>query len=1124
MIFFGVLWFPAKGEDSYFPIGVFGIGHRGTKSLVHEESCFVNLGMNFMLGCTRGADPPKEGYYEDTLMTLCDENGMKLCAGSNPDEANDFWEQLWQIYYSFHRTDTLSYGYHHSWTRTIGGKTWQQRVDSCLTSMKNHYSSHPSFFGYLALHENNIYCDTCNQAADYICQWINQIDPSRKSLAVGCILYMVDSTFPLNPGGCYNPTFFTDVQDLDIFYSECPGIVIPGPGGTDDVQEVFDYHIKYHEKCDSVLKGKNTKWYVQLQCQKDSVLGGVLRQRRPTPYELRCMTWLALSRGAKGVGYYVYLTNFYAGRIQEGLIDTLRLPYDRINHPNDTTYSSWKWAHCDFRTLGPVLAKIDFDTATSISPTKPFDSLRYITDLAEGGSGNPKPFDSLYFELATFADAADTDYFLVVNRQCLPTDTVCVSIVLGNKYEGKRIWVIDQLTKEIRSMVGGVSNMVVDIAPGDGRLFKVVEIPPWNSDFPEMTAYNNGRRLISAPKRLGWVDLSPQVYVHEMFSDGDSVYYTTRDPVFLTWTDPRAVGEGTYPALAIGRGIQLGDTLGWQRAACWLKKSGSTSKLYYSFNTGSGWSSPYQILSTILLNVSPPSMVVGKNYNGTIDSVHISYGYKYQDSLVCGIRYLNFPINSPSTISDSIDAWVNEQNVPAPVVVVGLVRDTLTNAIYNIPGVGWIKQGDIWGKIRSRYGIWSNPVKVYDSRFNAVKSISADIRGGNCFVTADEGYGANSARILWGFGYVDSASANLYWLGGRKDTVEESSALPSYPHISRGVAVSWQNPDSDDVYVRIWTPWDNVWQETRNLSRSPDYYSRHPQTMVYRPTDSLWAYISTLTIWTEGDTALSRYWINEGEWTVYDETRLRVSAMQRAPGSDTCVLPFYYLELGKSTSTPFTVYRDTFAVAGINQCADVGYDSLVYQFPYFEPAYRYGLMVELPYCNADNTVIVKIGPLADTIRLRGSGIYRFHIPPPKVNIKPDKLRIKLQKMNGQYVACSRILIYEGGLVSGGVPMRVKADMPGLPGSFSLFQNFPNPCRQTTTIEYQVPVETKVGLKIYDVTGRLVRKLVGEKQKPGSYVTRWDGKSDSGQRVAAGIYFYRLETKEFKSTKKIVQTR
>ncbi len=1111
LIFLGAVWLSAKGEESYFPIGVFGIGHRGNASLVHEESCFVNLGLNFMLGCTRGVGT-KQGWYEDTLMTICDENDMMLCAGSNPDEIDDFWEQLWQIYWSFDITDL----YHHSWTKTIGGKTWQQRVDSCLTSMRNHYTSHPSFFGYLALHENNMKCDTCNQAAEYICQWIKQNDPNHKSMAAFCIPYMVDSTFPFGDPTCYNPTFFTDVPSLDIFYSACHGIVIPGPGGTNETQEVFDYHIKYHEKCDSVLRGKHTKWFAHLFCSKDSVIGGGLRSRRPTTNELRCMTWLALSRGAKGVAYRGYLTYPEAGRLLEGLVDTLRLPYDITNHPDDTTYSSWKWAHKDFRTLEPVLAKINFDTATSISPTKPFDSLRYITAIEDGGTGGSTPFDSLYFELATYVDVADTDYFLIVNRQILSTDTVLLSVQISDTaHQGEKRWAIDQLTKEVLEFRIGVSNLLIRIAPGDGRLFKIAEIPPWNSSFDKMTAFNNGRRLLSVPRRRGWTDLYWNLYVHELYSDGDSVYYTTKHPGLYYWTDPKAIGAGIYPALAVGRGIDCGDTLGWQMAACWIQKAENISTLYYAYCDQNGWHSP-TYLGGSSLNISPPAMVVGRNYNGTSDSVHITYSIYNQN--VDTVYYRIFPLSNPSsgrgtsitTLSDTIP----------PVIVIGFTHDPMGQIIYSIPGIMWVSGGDIYGTIRLG-GNWVAPVRVYDSPDNSVKSISADVQGGNCYGTGEEEDTlTNKAKIRWGFGYVDTLPGRFFGWVSPIQTVDSLIGLPSYPHISRGVAVTYQNPDSEDVFLRFGMLWDTVWTERQNLSNSDTFSSRYPHTMIYSYDDTLSdnSYLNVLTIWTEGDTANNRYWIDSKFETFYRPHSI-LSAQK-----DPFVLPYYYLELGKESSTPFTAYRDTFVTAESYAAADIGLDSLVYYLPFFEQNYNYGMMIELPYL-ADNTIILKTAQLEDTIELHGKGILKYHIPPHRLAMRRDELRIKLEKLSGQPVACSRILVYQAGLKPVQKTAAGAEEQPlSLPGRFALYQNFPNPFRQTTTIKYQLPIETQVSLKIYDVTGRVIRRLVDVEQKPGYYAVHWDGRDDQNRRLATGVYFYRLETKEYKSTKKVVRLR
>uniref|UniRef100_A0A7C3UZG7 T9SS type A sorting domain-containing protein n=1 Tax=candidate division WOR-3 bacterium TaxID=2052148 RepID=A0A7C3UZG7_UNCW3 len=95
---------------------------------------------------------------------------------------------------------------------------------------------------------------------------------------------------------------------------------------------------------------------------------------------------------------------------------------------------------------------------------------------------------------------------------------------------------------------------------------------------------------------------------------------------------------------------------------------------------------------------------------------------------------------------------------------------------------------------------------------------------------------------------------------------------------------------------------------------------------------------------------------------------------------------------------------------------------------------------------------------------------------------------------------------------------------GLRKGFALYQNYPNPFSFQTIIKYQIPRRTFVSLSIYNTAGRLVRRLVNEEQKPGTYIYRWDGKDEEGKNVSAGIYFYRLRAKGFREIKKSVHLR
>jgi hypothetical protein len=93
-----------------------------------------------------------------------------------------------------------------------------------------------------------------------------------------------------------------------------------------------------------------------------------------------------------------------------------------------------------------------------------------------------------------------------------------------------------------------------------------------------------------------------------------------------------------------------------------------------------------------------------------------------------------------------------------------------------------------------------------------------------------------------------------------------------------------------------------------------------------------------------------------------------------------------------------------------------------------------------------------------------------------------------------------------------IPMAVTGD-PVLPAEYSLSQNFPNPFNPTTTIEFSIPVEHLVSLKIYDILGKEVATLVHDKFKPGRYSVRLNGAS-----LTSGVYFYRLQAGSYTETK------
>jgi photosystem II stability/assembly factor-like uncharacterized protein len=86
----------------------------------------------------------------------------------------------------------------------------------------------------------------------------------------------------------------------------------------------------------------------------------------------------------------------------------------------------------------------------------------------------------------------------------------------------------------------------------------------------------------------------------------------------------------------------------------------------------------------------------------------------------------------------------------------------------------------------------------------------------------------------------------------------------------------------------------------------------------------------------------------------------------------------------------------------------------------------------------------------------------------------------------------------------------------IPKEYSLSQNYPNPFNPVTNIKYQLPKDGFVTLKIYDITGREIAKLVNEQKPAGNYTVLFNGSN-----FASGVYFYRIQSGDFVQVKKMV---
>jgi hypothetical protein len=85
-----------------------------------------------------------------------------------------------------------------------------------------------------------------------------------------------------------------------------------------------------------------------------------------------------------------------------------------------------------------------------------------------------------------------------------------------------------------------------------------------------------------------------------------------------------------------------------------------------------------------------------------------------------------------------------------------------------------------------------------------------------------------------------------------------------------------------------------------------------------------------------------------------------------------------------------------------------------------------------------------------------------------------------------------------------------------PTQFELSQNYPNPFNPSTVINYSIPVNGLVSLKVFNVLGQEVATLVNEMQTVGNYKATFNANS-----LSSGVYFYKIEAGNFTSVKKMM---
>ncbi len=128
------------------------------------------------------------------------------------------------------------------------------------------------------------------------------------------------------------------------------------------------------------------------------------------------------------------------------------------------------------------------------------------------------------------------------------------------------------------------------------------------------------------------------------------------------------------------------------------------------------------------------------------------------------------------------------------------------------------------------------------------------------------------------------------------------------------------------------------------------------------------------------------------------------------------------------------------------------------------------------------------------------------------NVRSSDATYELGDAVGQSIG-SRLIAGDGSITVRNNAVKqiiLKVVGAGIPTSYALYQNYPNPFNPSTTIKFDLPVDSRVTVEVYNVLGQRVRTLINENRRAGYEAIEWNGTGDSGQQLSSGVYFLRID--------------
>jgi len=602
-----------------------------------------------------------------------------------------------------------------------------------------------------------------------------------------------------------------------------------------------------------------------------------------------------------------------------------------------------------------------------------------------------------------------------------------------------------------------------------------------------LTDSSNARHLIRDPSR-GHLHLV-------MKSEVDNkIYYSRSMNDGTTWSLPESIGSGLI-------GVPLCPTIGLAQlpwavwppyyAVCVAYQKLNSNQLVYLWNDG--FSNPGTGLwhsNTITTDVYPgsPSLTTSGQ------RVYLAYQAGEFKKLYCD----NFMFGYTDFVRETIDNGASGVPSQPSLAVDG------NGEIYG----AWKKADTIYYAPRGGFLLpsWDRSTWLrVDFTTDPSQQPFVECYGDSVFVAWSDGQPAPSD--VW------RASKELTYLNGwrQRFNVSFSSNLAS---------------ESPTQAWREFTTWSD---STSGAQSDVWYYSPYwgrGDVQANTPTWSYWPH-SQMSYTMAGGAYLWSAWTespvrNQPPYTVL--TNMRYFAPPPPPGGGDSFSGYYPVQAGQDTPSVYCRQRDG-VIRFADKAVDYARDSLVYELPYLDPVYDYYLRVS-SYREAGSNwaQVLSVGDsLIRSVQFRSNRVDTAWMKiPPQAYQKDRKVKFSLKNVKGDYVTSLGLMLYQRDPRRGkGGPQIGEAVV--LPVR-EVFAVSPNPMNNQALIEYSLTSPGKVDLSVYDVAGRLVRRVVDAAQPAGAHKVTWDGCDQAGRRVSSGIYFVRLTSPAKVKTARLVVVR